>query len=83
MALLYSTSNTNLAIFLKTKGYQLSGIEDDIISGKKIITLKGDADIDDLAELYKFGDKDDTRLKVSVKELEESRREIVGLIKGN
>jgi len=70
------TTNLNLAVFLFVSDQQIAGINRVSDEQKEFAFVKTDY-IEELAWLYKFGNKDDDRLLVSVHKYEQARRELL------
>lgn len=72
----FRTTNLNLAIFLFINNQQISGVNPVSEGQKEFAFIKSDY-LEELAWLYKFGDRDDERLLVYVHRYEQARRELL------
>jgi hypothetical protein len=73
----FKTSSFPLVNFLFAKGIQIEGIESVDRLGKKSFTFMRSERLEELINLYKFGDKSDADLLVQVHVYEQTRRELL------
>ena len=73
----YRSTSFPLVAFLFAKGEQVSGINSTDNPSKKEFTFVSRPRLEELVELYKFGDRNDTELLVSAHAYEQSRRELL------
>ena len=73
----FRTSSFPQAVFLKEKQQQITSIDlTDDPGRKNFVFLKTDR-LDELVNLYKFGDRDDPDLLVEVHAYEQARRDLL------
>ena len=74
--LCFRTVNLNLAIFLYVKSCQIAGINS--AGGKqKEFSFIDTPKLQELTEVYKFGDRDNKLIMVQVHKYEQARRELL------
>ena len=73
----YKSTSFPLVAFLFTKGKQIAGINETETINKKEFAFVLTPDLEELVELFKFGDRDDPELLVSVHSYEQARRELL------
>ena len=80
----FRTTSLPLAIFLYSKSQQIAGIDCISNSNKKEFAfVRTTGHLDELVELYKFGDKNDPELLVPVHVYEHARNELLDRLNGN
>ena len=67
----------NIAAFLFAKGEQIAGVNPTDIKGQKEFVFIRTDRLDELAEIYKFGDNNDSELLVSIRLIEQARRQLL------
>ena len=72
----FRTSDLKLSIFLVVKGERLIGVDTVNVRQKQLI-FENTPNLEELKELYRFGDKSDKRLLIHVKEYESTRKELL------
>jgi hypothetical protein len=72
----FRTTNLNLAVFLFASDQQIGGINPVNADQKEFAFIKTNS-LEELAWLYRYGDKDDDRLSVPVHKYEQARRELL------
>jgi hypothetical protein len=77
----YKTSSFNLAVFLYTNDQQISGVNPTNDGGRRDFVFTRTNYLDELIDLYKFGNKKDDRLLVNIHKLEWARQELLSLLK--
>ena len=75
----FRTTNLNLAIFLYVKSCQISGI-DPVGNKQKEFAFVDSPELQNLVEIYKFGDKDSKLLSVQVHQYENGRNTLLDLL---
>ena len=73
----FKSSSFPIVAFLFSKGEQVAGINPTDNPSKKEFTFVSRPRLEELVELYKFGDRNDTELLVSAHAYEQSRRELL------
>jgi hypothetical protein len=76
----FRTTNLNLAVFLYASDHPISGIN--VVDGdqKEFAFVNGPV-LEELVDLYKFGNRDDDRLLVPIHKYEQARRELLDRLK--
>ena len=72
----YRTTNLNLAVYLFANNQQISGINPINTEQKEFEFIKNNY-LEELVGIYKFGDKNNEQLLVSVHKYEQARRELL------
>ena len=72
----YKTTNFNLCVFLYAQGHIISGVNPLNRNQKEFSFIKTPS-IEELIDIYKFGDSDDDRLLVQVHRYETARRHLL------
>lgn len=73
----YRTSTFPLVAFLFTKGEQVAGINPTDDPRKKEFAFVKTPRLEELIDLYRFGDKNNPELLVSVRLYEQARKELL------
>ena len=76
----FRTSSLPLAVFLYTKGQQIAGLNPTDSPGKKEFAFAASVRLDELADKYKFGYRNDPDLLVQVRVYEHARNELLDRI---
>ena len=79
----YRTASLPLAIYLYAKDQQIAGIDVVSDSGKKEFAFVLTPYLEEIVELYKFGERTDPDLLVSVHLYERARNELLDRLNGN
>jgi hypothetical protein len=72
----FRTTNLTLSVFLYANGQKITGINS-VNKDQKEFAFLETSMLEELIDLYKFGDKDDERLLVQVHVYEQARRELL------
>lgn len=73
----FRISSLSLAVFLLAKGEQVAGVNPtDNPSKKEFVFVKTDR-LEELVEIYKFGENDDIDLLASIRLFEQARRQLL------
>jgi len=76
-----TTSAFNLAVFLFANDQQISGINRTNDSERQDFVFVKNEFLEELVNLYKFGQKNNDRLLVNVHRYEQARQELLSLLK--
>jgi hypothetical protein len=76
----YKTTNLNLATFLYVNDQMISGITSLDEKRKEFVFLRSDF-LEELAWLWKFGQRNDKRLLVFVPKYEQARTDLINRLK--
>ncbi len=76
----FRTQKFNLSAFLYTKDQVIVGVNT-IAPKLKEFAFLNSVELDELIEVYKFGDKNDPRLLVPIRTYEQARDELLDMIK--
>jgi hypothetical protein len=76
------STNLNLVTFLYANDQQIIGINPVNGNQKEFVLIKTDY-LEEMIDLYKWGDKDDERLLVSVHKYEMARKELMDRLKND
>ena len=79
----FRTTSLALAIYLYVKSQQITGINHVSDSGKKEFAFLASPRLEELVDLYKFGDRSDPDLLVPVHLHERARNELLDRLNGN
>ena len=72
----FRTTNFALALFLYTKDQQIAGVTP-VNNNQKEFSFLTSPYLEELVDLYKFGDRSDDRLLVEVHKYEQGRRDLL------
>jgi hypothetical protein len=78
----FKTGSFPLSTFLYSKNQQFTAIESTDDPGRKEFAFVKTDKLDELVELYKFGDRGDPELLVEVHLYEQSRRDLLDRLNG-
>ena len=73
----FRSSSFPIVVFLFCKGEQVAGVNPTYNPTKKEFAFISTPRLEELVELYKFGDKNDTELLVNVHLYEQGRRQLL------
>jgi hypothetical protein len=73
----FCTSSFPQAVFLKAKQQQITSIDLTDDPGRKEFSFSKTDRLDELVNLYKFGDRDDPDLLIEVHAYEQARRDLL------
>ena len=73
----FRSSSFPLAVFLFTKGEQIAGINPTENPNKKEFAFVKTDRLDELVEIFKFGENDDPELLVPIRLVEQARRQLL------
>ncbi len=73
----YRSTSLSIAVFLFAKGEQIAGVNKTENSKEKEFVFIRTDKLDELVNVYKFGDKNDPDLSVEVHLYEQARRELL------
>ena len=73
----FRSSSFPLAVFLFSKGEQIVGISPTENPGKKEFAFIKTDRLEELVEIFKFGENDDPELLVSIRLVEQARRQLM------
>lgn len=76
----FRTQKFNLSTFLYTKNQVIVGVNTLAPKLKEFAFLRSEA-LEELIEVYKFGDKNDPRLLVPIRTYEQARDELLDMLK--
>lgn len=79
----FHTTSLPLAIFLYAKNQQVAGIDRVSDSDKKEFAFVLSPHLEELVDVYKFGEQSDENLLVSVRLYEHARNELLDRLNGN
>ncbi len=73
----FKSSSFPLVVFLFTKGEQIAGVNQTSDPSKKEFALVFSPRLEELVDLYKFGDRNDPELGIQVHTYEHARKELL------
>ncbi len=73
----FRSTSFPLVVFLFTKGEQIAGINTTDNPAKKEFAFVSTPRLEELADLYKFGDRNDPEFLVHSQKYEQARRELL------
>ncbi len=74
------TTNLSQAIYLYAQDQQIAGVNNVGEGQKEFVFIKTDK-LEELIDLYKFGDRNDERLFIEVHKYEQARRDLLDRLK--
>lgn len=78
----FRNTSFSLAAFLFSKGEQISGVNDVINSRDKEFVFIRTFELEELVNVYRFGEKNNPELLVNVRDYEEARRILMDRLNG-
>jgi hypothetical protein len=76
----FHTSSLPIAVFLYAKGYQIAGINQTAEAGRKEFAFVTSNELKELVDKFKWGDRNDPDLLVSVRLHDQARQELLDRI---
>lgn len=76
----FRSSSFPLALFLFAKGEQIAGINPTENPSKKEFAFVRTNRLDELCEIYKFGDNNDPELLIPIRLVEQARRKLLNCL---